>query len=169
MAARHYAQIFDATLGDQSATDDLRFASTPLPIRGGKFRLHYIPFEGSGYDDARFLLAVPTGVNRELKFYLGPVGVDSGQSEIIVEHTDNGLHAVRTPLTFAAKQELTFVFDAAEATIEVIGATTSGAPGVSSAPWSYVATAPFRLGGSTVAGYETAIARGYVSLPYAVL
>lgn len=166
MAARHYAQFLDAASGDQSAEDDLQFASTPARILRGRFRIGYIPRHDSAFTESRYLISVRTAVSQELAFYLAP---DAGDTQVLVEHTIDGLYALRTPITFSAGQELTITFDAEAGQITVAGATTGDGTGngVTELPWDYPDGLPFRLGGSLI--FPDVCARGHVSLPYAVL
>jgi hypothetical protein len=159
MPARHYAQFLDASDPDQSADDDFRIAQAPPEILRGSFRIHYIPREDSSYGSPRYLLSVqlPSG---QLAFAVEPASVDS---EVTVRV--NGTPFVTTgPITFSASQELELVFCAPDGTITLAGATTGDGLSVGASPWN-VAGSILRLGGN-VAGAD--LARGYVSLPYAV-
>lgn len=159
MAARHYAQFLDASDPDQSADDDFRLGTTPAEILRGNFRIGYIPREDSSYASARYLLSVDT-VGGHLGFLVEPDGSDSA----VAIYLDGVLLVSHGPLTFDAGQELTIVFGAAVGTITVAGALTGDGQSDGFA-WNVVGGA-MRLGGN-IDGAD--LARGYVSLPYAVV
>jgi hypothetical protein len=159
MAARHYAQFLDASDPGQAADDDFRLAYTPVEILRGSFRIGYIGREGSNYPSPRYLLSVvaPSG---HLAFRLESDG--AGAANVVVRQ--GGVLLVSAgPITFSAGQELTIEFGAVAGKIAVAGAT-SGDGNKIGASWK-LDSAPMRLGGN-VQGAD--LARGYVSLPYAV-
>jgi hypothetical protein len=159
MAARHYAQFLDASDPNQVADDDFRLPYAPAEVLRGSFRIGFIGREGSSYANPRYLLSVvtPTG---HLAFRLESDG--AGTTNAVVRK-DGALLVSVGPITFSAGQELTLEFGAAHGALSVAGATTGdgSAHGFS---WN-IPPAQLRLGGN-VQGAD--LARGYVSLPYAV-
>jgi hypothetical protein len=158
MAARQYAQFLDASDPDQSDDDDFRIDAPPEVLRGS-FRLYYIGREDSSYGSVRYLLSVQT-IHDHMAVVVEPDG--GGHSQIAV-YVDGDPYAVLGPLTFSAGQELQLLFEGSTGKITCTGATT-GDGTVDGSTWN-VAGSELRLGGN-VLGSD--LARGYVSLPYAV-
>lgn len=159
MPARNYAQFLDATGAGQSADDDFRIPQAPPEILRGSFRIHYIPLEDSHYGSRRYLLSVQTS-GGHLGFAIDPYGTDS-QVLVLV----NGAPFASTGLiTFSALQELELIFCGPDSTITVSGATTGNGTTVGASPWN-IPGSMLRLGGNVLG---TSLARGYVSLPYAI-
>lgn len=158
MAARQYGQFLDASDPDQSADDDFRLATAPPEVLRGSFRLYYIPRDDSAYPSARYLLSVQT-LGDHMAFVVESL-VLSAQVAVYV---NGSLRAALGPLTFSAGQELTLLFNGPDGEITVTGATTGDGTGTGAA-WNIVGS-QLRLGGNVV-GDD--LARGYVSLPYAV-
>jgi len=159
MPARHYGQFLDASDPDQSAADDFRLAEAPPEILRGSFRLYYIPRDDSSYGGARYLLSVQTLADH-MAFVVEPSEVDSK----VAVYVNGALYASTESITFDAGQELELLFDGPAGEITVTGATTGDGTSEGGTIWN-VAGIGLRLGGNVVG---TEVARGDVSLPYAV-
>lgn len=158
MPARHYGQFLDSSFPGQSADDDYRLASAPPEVLRGSFRVYYIPLDDSTYSTKRYLLSVQTLADH-LAFAIEPV---SGQSQIAVR-LNGALRVALGPITFAAGEELDITFDAPDGRI-TLSSPSNGTTVTNGTAWN-VAGSQLRLGGDVVG---TKLARGYVSLPYAV-
>lgn len=159
MASRHYAQFLDASDPDQSDDDDFRIAAPKEILRGG-FSLYYIPRDDSSYGSERYLLSVIVSGGAH-RFMLMPDGL--GATLLVVRRSEDEVYAIVGPITFSAGQELRFDFSAVPGIATVSGAT-SGDGENNGFAWNLPA-ALMRLGGNILG---TEVARGYVSLPYAL-
>ena len=160
MAARQYVQILDASDPDQSA-DDVFTIAAPVEILRGGFTLYYIPRDDSSYGSDRCLLSVAVSGGSSHKFMLQPDGL--GATNLVVQRLSDEVYALVGPLTFSALQELRFDFQAVPGIATVSQATTGNGENNGFA-WNLPA-AQMRLGGD-IDGAD--VARGYVSLPYAL-
>lgn len=160
MAQTHYAQILDASDDDQDADDDLRWATTPLEMRKGIFRMHVRPKLASSEGHGGCLFHVLTESGDRLAFFLQGDG-EGSEDGAYVRVNDDIL--VSQPCSWDALQELTLTFDARAGSVTVEGATTGNGTAVGD-KWHFP-DGVLRIGNTDGAGD---CIRGYVSLPYAV-
>jgi len=160
MPARHFGQFLDASDPDQSADDVFELTSSPPEIVRGSFTLYYRPRDSSSYAGVRCLLSVAWDGDA-LTFRLEPS--EGGDTLVTVALADN-VQAQLGPVTFAAGTEITFTFAAPDGTITLAGGATGNGTSDPGFSWN-VPPSILRLGGNVLGGE---VARGLVSLPYAV-
>ena len=159
MAAVHWGQFFAAgDLVGATEDDDWRCPLAPVDVCSGVFRIHYAtPF--TSFSGRRYLLSVETP-GGHLGFFLQDV-----EGFAVMVELDGQVKVARSITYPNARQQIAFVFDAVVGSISITGSDASDGTTVGES-WS-CAPGEMRIGGCVEGSSQ--MARGWVSLPYAVL